>query len=269
MRAAALTDIGLVRTRNEDAFWCDLDRGIFIIVDGLGGHKAGNVAAAIAVEVASAELTIAVDMGLTGVKLAEAMHEAFQVTSQEIFERSQQSKDLNGMACSMIAAVLEAGSCVVAHAGDTRAYLLIDNSLSQVTVDDTPVAALVKRGYLLPEKARSHTMKNFLVKSVGNKPTVEANVSKFPVRSKERLLLCSDGLWGMVEHETMVQILREQSDPEKACRELVNAAREKGGRDNITVIVVEVAGGSESVAESARMAKMPKPKIERIKGSQS
>ena len=177
MRAAALSDIGLVRTKNEDAYWCDPPRGVFIIADGLGGHKGGEVAATMAVEILSADITIAVDRGLKDMELAEAVQDAFQAASEEIYRRGQDVSELNGMACSLLAAALEEDSCVVAHAGDTRAYLLLGNSFSQLTVDDTPVAALVRRGYLLPEKARSHSLKNFLVKSVGNKPTVEANIS--------------------------------------------------------------------------------------------
>lgn len=257
MRAAALSDIGLVRTKNEDAFWCDPDRGIFLIADGLGGHQGGEIAAAMAVEITSADVTIAVDRGLSNVELAEAMQEAFQAASEEIYRRSQEVKDLNGMACSLLAAVLEPDSCVVAHAGDTRAYLLMDDSFSQVTVDDTPVAALVKRGYLLPEKARSHSLKNFLVKSIGNKSTVEANISRFPIKENERLLLCSDGLWSMVEPRFMEKILRNHNDVETACKELVQVAREHGGRDNITVIVVHVGPKEDALKALDETAEMP------------
>lgn len=260
MRAAALSDVGLVRAKNEDAYWCDADRGIFLIADGLGGHKAGEIAAAMAVEITSADVTIAVDRGLSNVELAEAMQEAFQAASEEIYKRSQEAKDLSGMACSLVAAVLEPENCLVAHAGDTRAYLLMENSFSQITVDDTPVAALVKRGYLLPEKARSHSMKNFLVKSIGNKSSIEANISRFPINENERLLLCSDGLWSMVEQDVMEKILRTQLDVESACKELVEAARHQGGRDNITVIVVQVGHKKDVLKTLDETAEMPNPK---------
>ncbi|HJZ10992.1 MAG TPA: protein phosphatase 2C domain-containing protein, partial [Acidobacteriota bacterium] len=244
--------------------WCDSDRGIFLIADGLGGHQAGEIAAAMAVEIASADVTIAVDRGLQNVELAEAIQEAFQAASEEIYRRSQEAKDLNGMACSLLAAVLEPDNCLVAHAGDTRAYLLMENSFSQVTVDDTPVAALVKRGYLLPEKARSHSMKNFLVKSIGNKSTVEANISRFPIKEDERLLFCSDGLWSMVDAHAMEKILRSHKDVDAACKELVQAARDHGGRDNITVIVVHVGPKKDVLKALDETAEMPNSKTREV-----
>jgi PPM family protein phosphatase len=240
MRAAALSDVGLIRSKNEDAFWCDPERAIFIIADGIGSQLAGEVASGSAVEVISTELTLAVDLGLKETELADAMFDSFREAAEEIYKRSQESEELAGMACSAIAAVFQTGNCLIAHAGDSRAYLFSDNSLHQITVDDTPVAALVKRGYLLPEKARSHHLKNVLTKSVGSKPTVEANLSRFPVKLEEKILLCSDGLWAMLSTEEMNEILRANPEPEDACRALISGAREQGGQDNITAIIIQM-----------------------------
>jgi serine/threonine protein phosphatase PrpC len=259
MRIAALSDIGLVRSRNEDAFWYDLDRAIFVLADGLGGHKAGEVAAAAAVRIAADRLSLAVDEGLRDVLLAEAMQEAFSVASEQIYARGKESEAFSGMACSIVAGILQDDNCLIAHAGDTRAYLFFNDSLSQVTVDDTPVGALIKRGYLLPEKARSHSLKNFLIKSIGSHPTVDANISKFPVKAGDRLLFCSDGLWGIVEHEAMSSVLQRILDPNEVCEELVRMARANGGHDNITVIVAQVE--ERPVAEHLKTAEMMKPNL--------
>ena len=169
MRIAGLSDIGLVRAKNEDAYWFDPNRAIFILADGLGGHKAGEVAAALAVRIAAERLSLAVDRQMKDFQLIDAMQEAFGTASEEIYSHGKSSEKLSGMGCSLIAGILQDQNCYVAHAGDSRAYLYFDNTLSQMTVDDTPVAALIKRGYLLPEKARSHNLKNFLVKSIGTK----------------------------------------------------------------------------------------------------
>lgn len=240
MRIAGLSDIGLVRTKNEDAYWFDQDRSIVILADGLGGHRAGEVAATLAVRIAAERLSLAVDRDLKEFDLIDAMQEAFGLASEEIYNRGKTSDKLSGMACSLIAAILRDESCYLAHAGDTRAYLYFDNNLSQMTVDDTPVAALIKRGYLLPEKARSHNLKNFLVKSIGNRKKIDANITKFPVKPKERLVLCSDGLWGTLDQQIMCDVLRSEIDPAEACRKLVGTARNKGGSDNITVIVADI-----------------------------
>jgi PPM family protein phosphatase len=240
MRAAALSDVGLIRSKNEDAFWCDPDRGVFIVADGIGSQMAGEVASEAAVDVISTELTLAVDLGLRESDLTDTIFDAFREAAEEIYKRSLESEELSGMACSAIAAVFHNENCLVAHAGDSRAYLFSQNSLHQITVDDTPVAVLVKRGYLLPEKARSHHLKNVLTKSIGSKPTVEANLTRFPVKIEERILLCSDGLWAMLSTEEMTDILRAHPDPEEACRELIAAARGHGGQDNITAIIIQV-----------------------------
>ena len=240
MRAAALSDVGLIRSKNEDAFWRDADRGIFIVADGIGSQLAGEFASGAAVEVISTELTLAVDLGLKESELTDAMFDSFREAAEEIYKHSQESEDYAGMACSAIAAVFQNGNCLVAHAGDSRVYLYSENSLHQMTVDDTPVAVLVKRGYLLPEKARSHHLKNVLTKSVGSKPTVEANLSRFPVKVEEKILLCSDGLWAMLSLEEMNEILRANPEPDDACHALIAAAREQGGQDNITAIIVQM-----------------------------
>jgi len=257
MRIAARSDVGLVRVKNEDAYWYDSDRGIFVIADGLGGLQAGEIASTMAVQIISKRLTQAIDLSLTEDRLADEMYDSFRVASNEIFQRGSESEELQGMSCSVLAAIIQDEHCVIAHAGDTRAYLLYENTLHQITVDDTPVAAMVKRGYLLPEKARSHSMKNFLLKSLGNQTNVEANLSQFPVKSQERLLLCSDGLWAMVAKETIRDILLTE-DPEIVCLELIGAARNQGGSDNITVMVIEIGDQAKSITPTDTTTEMPR-----------
>jgi len=250
---AALSDIGLVRSTNEDAYWFDSNRAIFVLADGLGGHKAGEIAASVAVKLVAQRLTLAVDGGFTDFELIDALQDAFAIASEQIYSQGKGSDKLSGMACSLIAGIIKQGECYLAHAGDSRAYLYFENTLSQMTVDDTPVAALIKRGYLLPEKARSHNMKNFLVKSVGNKPTVDANISRFPIKTREKLLICSDGLWGSLDHQLICDILQTESTAGGACQMLVQQAREKGGQDNITVIMIEIQPSLKNTVEMPRM----------------
>jgi len=237
MQAAAQSDIGLVRSNNEDAFWCDPVRGIFIIADGIGGYKSGEVAAAMAIEIVSAELTVAMDKRLPEDQLIGAMSDAFNSASKEIFAASQKEESNQGMASSLVTGVIQNSNCLIAHAGDTRAYLYHSRKLSQMTVDDTPVGIMLKRGYILPDKARTHPMKNVLLKSVGNKATVETNITRFPVKPGERLLLCSDGLWSLVDAEVISETLAMNADPQTACQSLIDLAKNAGGSDNITVVI--------------------------------
>jgi PPM family protein phosphatase len=247
MRIAGLSDIGLVRAKNEDAYWFDQNRAIFILADGLGGHRAGEVAATLAVRIVADRLSRSVDQKLDEFELIDAMQEAFGFASEEIYSHGKSSEKLSGMACSLIAGILKGENCYLAHVGDTRAYLYFsNNTLSQMTVDDTPVAALIKRGYLLPEKARSHNMKNFLVKSIGTRRKVDANITKFPVKPGERIVLCSDGLWGTLDSQIICDVLQKQFQPQEVCRQLVHSARQNGGSDNITLIVADVEESSDA-----------------------
>jgi protein phosphatase len=239
MRSAALSDAGPARSRNEDAYWCDADRGIFVVADGTGANQGGEVAAATAIDVISTELTLAVDRGLQELDLADALFNAFREASGDIFGRAQENQELQEMSCSAVAAVVTAKECVIAHAGDVRAYLYCEDGLHQITVDDTPVAVMVKRGYLLPEKARTHHLKNVLVKSIGTQSEVEANLIRMPIKPRERLLFCSDGLWGSLADEEINQILQRNLDPEATCYELAHAARSNGSQDDITIVLVE------------------------------
>ena len=239
MRSAALSDIGLARARNEDAFWRDGDRGVFVVADGIGGNQGGEIASGMAVEIISTELTLAVDRGLTELELADALYDTFREASNDIYGKAVQTEELSDMACSVVAAVLTRAECLIAHAGDARAYLYCEDGLHQVTVDDTPVAVLVKRGYLLPEKARTHHLKNVLVKSIGSKPEVEANLIRFPIKPAERLLLCTDGLWLALPDAQILEVFKKSLDPEATCYELIHAARQAGSQDNITAIVIE------------------------------
>lgn len=255
--SAAYSDVGLVRAKNEDVYWCDSARGIFIIADGIGALQGGETAAAIAVETVSAELSQAIDEGYAEDQLVDALHDAFRQASEVIYDRGQKSEDLHGMACSLIAAILVSDCCFIAHAGDARAYLFSEDSLHQITVDDTPVAAMVKRGYLLPEKARFHNLKNFLVKSIGSEATVEANLTRLTLKPNERLLLCSDGLWAMLDKDQILEILRKQPDPDYACKELIELAKQNGGQDNITVIIANLDDEGNFIPPGVTTERMP------------
>lgn len=258
--SAAYSDVGLVRARNEDVYWCDPARGIFIIADGVGALTGGETAAAIAVETVSGVLSEMINKGYSDDELVDALHDAFRQASEVIYDRAQKSEDLQGMACSLIAAILVSDCCFIAHAGDARAYLFSEELLYQITVDDTPVAAMVKRGYLLPEKARFHNLKNFLVKSIGSEATVEANLTRLPLKPNERLLLCSDGLWAMLDKEEIVNVLRKQPDPDYACKELIQVARQNGGHDNVTVIIASLKG-TDDFQPGNTTEEMPAPEL--------
>ncbi len=230
--AAGRTDRGLVRDHNEDVLL--VRPPLYVVADGMGGHRAGEVAAAIAVEQLGAEL----DAGriVDGVSLGAAL----LVAGAEV--RARGTGDRAGMGTTVVAILLDGSRAWVAHVGDSRAYLLRAGTLEQLTADHTLVGELVRRGRLTPAQAATDTRRHVLTRALGASDDAP-DVRALPLAPGDRLLLCSDGLAGVVP-DARIGSLLGQGDPEAAADALVAAALAAGGPDNVTVIALDppVAG---------------------------
>jgi PPM family protein phosphatase len=233
MRYAAATDTGRRRETNEDFF--QIKPPLFVIADGLGGHKAGDVAARMAVEVFDEHF--AGEGGGTG-----GLRGAVVAANRAVFEKASTEPGLTGMGTTLTAMVAGEGSVQIAHVGDSRAYLLRGGELEQITRDQTVVERLVRQGQLAPEEVESHPRRSMLEKAVGVEPQVEPDLYVVDIEPGDRMLLCTDGLTGMVAEEEIAEILEGEEDPEKACEKLVKAALSAGGTDNVTALVVDMPG---------------------------
>ena len=243
LASGARTDVGRVRTGNEDSYF--VDSPLFVIADGMGGHAAGDVASATAVEVIQdkrSEISAADPQ-----TLSDAIREA----NRAIWSRSSDDTNLRGMGTTCTMILVDDARAQVAHVGDSRAYLFHDGEIRQITDDHTLVGRLVREGKLQPEEAARHPQRSMITRALGVDEDVEVDLFSLPLEEGDRLMICSDGLSGMVSEEEMTEVLNSESDPQRAADVLVDKANDAGGEDNITVIVVDVGADSSSAPEVA------------------
>jgi protein phosphatase len=238
----AATDVGRVREGNEDAYLVDDAMGLVAVADGMGGHRAGEVASATALEALRAAIT-------SGRPLRESIEDA----NDAVFTKSRTDQDLHGMGTTLTAGTLVAGgTLLVGHVGDSRAYLLRDGEMRQITEDHSLVEELVREGRLTADEAAVHPQRSIITRALGLDLAVEVDVYPVELAPGDRLLLCSDGLTGMVQPDDIAATLRRESDPSRAAAQLVDLANHAGGEDNITVVVV-------AVTDEAPVREVPEP----------
>jgi PPM family protein phosphatase len=233
LRGGGATDAGLVRPSNQDALLVSDE--LFAVADGVGGHQAGEVASQAAVDALRESFT---DRSLAG--LITAVTQANQV----VWERSQSDPDLQGMGTTMtaLALVQEDGEdrLALVNVGDSRAYLFQHGELSQLTEDHSYVEALYREGVLTREQADVHPLRSRILRAIGSEPDVEVDGWQVAPNGGDRVVLCSDGLTNELGDEDIVPVLAGHDDPTETAETLVRLAREHGGRDNVTVVVVDV-----------------------------
>jgi protein phosphatase len=226
----AATDVGRVRDGNEDAYLVDDAMGLVAVADGMGGHRGGEVASATALEA----LRAAVNGG-------RPLREAVEDANRAVFDKAQTDDSLRGMGTTLTAATLAAGgTLLIGHVGDSRAYLLRDGELRQVTTDHSLVEELVRDGRLTADEAAVHPQRSIITRALGVDSTVEVDVYPVELAAGDVVMFCSDGLTGMLQPDLIAAELRREDDPARAATKLVDAANASGGEDNITVVVVAV-----------------------------
>src|SRR3954471_4096987 len=223
------TDQGQVRDSNEDGYVVDRRLQLFAIADGMGGHRAGEVASATALEALRASVA-------SGTGLGDAITSA----NAAVFSKATDDESLSGMGTTLTALVPDGDRVLVGHVGDSRAYLLRDGELRQLTTDHSLVQEFIREGRLTEEQAAVHPQRSIITRALGVEPDVEVDVYPVPLHAGDRILLCSDGLSTMLRSDDIAGLLRRESDPTRAANLLVDAANAAGGEDNITTIVVDV-----------------------------
>jgi protein phosphatase len=248
IRAAACTDVGMVRELNEDAvmtveYWRDsqVDSAagfLYVIADGMGGAEAGEIASAIAVGAIREQVQLR--LGDTNADAAALLQEATEEANRKILEYVSTHPEARGMGSTAVGALIHPPDVAIAWVGDSRAYHCGDGGLHQISKDHSLVQRLVEIGQITAEEARHHEHKNVITRSLGARPNGPAGVETQSVRLKrgDRLMLCSDGLTAHVEDAQIAEILRRNGDPYAAARELVVAANAGGGTDNVSVVVI-------------------------------
>jgi len=239
MRISSATSTGKIRAVNEDSFFVSDARDassnavLAVVADGMGGHNAGEVASAEAVNVFK-NSTFSADSDPKIVLL-----DAIECANDVIYKMSQRSPKLHGMGTTVTACVISDNKVTAAQVGDSRLYLIKDGTLTQITSDHSLVEMLVARGSITKEDAKNHPQKNVITRAIGTESSVQADIYEFEIEHDDILLLCSDGLVNMVDDEKILSIITETEKFEELAGILVNEAENEGGLDNITVILIK------------------------------
>ncbi len=237
MKVYAITDIGKMRPINEDSFYLPRENEPFCAVaDGMGGHNAGEVASAMAIQ------AFADSMRRSGKVNATAIHEAVLRANTEVYEESTRDSSKSGMGTTFTALVADGRRIHIAHVGDSRAYLIRAGGISRVTQDHTLVEEMVSRGMISEREARVHPRRNLLTRALGTSEEVEVDLIQLDIRGDEVLLLCSDGLSNYVPEHDMLRVVTGESDWSEKLKALVQIALNAGGSDNITALIVTFEG---------------------------
>lgn len=238
---AVISDVGCVRSRNEDRWFADDQSQLFIVSDGMGGRAAGDVASEIVVEILPGRLERILHEGadLRQAIVAKQITDAISKLSTDIRNECARQPSLCGMGATVILAVVRSDNALIAHLGDSRGYVLRDRVLLPVTRDHTVVQALVNAGEVADYEVANHPGANQLTRFVGMDGPTRPEACVVDFGRPDRLLLCTDGLSGLVPHEEIQDILWQTQAPVDACERLVDAAKQHGGPDNITALIVD------------------------------
>jgi len=248
--AYGLSDVGKKRTRNEDSFLVSEDLQLFVVADGMGGHSGGEYASRLAVATmeevlqsmnSDPEATVISGVNSEETEYGDRLKYAIEVAGQKIFDQAIYDPDLKGMGTTITTVMVDKQLAYVANVGDSRVYLLREDDIKQLTTDHSLVSEQMRAGLISEKDAKKHKLKNIITRSVGYQEEVEIDVTKVELKTGDKILLCSDGLTNMIEDKEIQNIINT-SDIQSSCRALINKANEKGGDDNITVVLCDVSG---------------------------
>ncbi|MFZ5632916.1 MAG: Stp1/IreP family PP2C-type Ser/Thr phosphatase [Bacillota bacterium] len=237
MKWSQMTEVGLVRKKNEDSLCVVPDLALFAVADGMGGHQAGEVASRIAVESVSRRIRNG-----SNDEAVKSLLEGVRLANSKIYSASRDKPTYRGMGTTLTAAVIREKELILAHVGDSRAYIIRGNKIYPLTEDHSLVQEMFRHGGITKEQARDHPHRNVLTRALGTDPLVDVDLIRIKLEKGDILLLCTDGLSGLLEDDEMLRLVREAAHPDQAVQGLVSEAMKRGGSDNISVIVVEIDG---------------------------
>lgn len=238
MKTFSITDVGMHREMNQDCFYTsEMPVGnlpnLFIVADGMGGHNAGEYASRHTVDV-----VVEVAKNSAHKKPALILEEAIKAANEELIQKAEEDASMKGMGTTIVAVTIADRRIYVANVGDSRLYI-VNNGITQITRDHSYVEEMVRRGEMDKETAREHPDKNIITRAVGAIKEIEIDFFEADIQMEDEILLCSDGLTNMVEDEDIRRIIKGQRDTAEKAEKLVETANQNGGKDNITVVVIE------------------------------
>ncbi len=238
-----MTDTGLIRAVNQDAYYLDPDGRFFVVADGMGGHAGGQEASRLATQAIQSCLNTGWNSTLSSEDLLE---KSLLEANQAILDDQKQHPERSDMGTTAVVVIFRDQQPLCTHIGDSRLYLLRGSQLEQMTEDHTWVARAMRLGEITPDQARTHPLRHVLAQCLGREDLQQIEVKSLSVQLGDRLLMCSDGLTEELSDQLITDYLTSIRACEKAAAALINAAKEQGGRDNITVVIVAINGLSHS-----------------------
>jgi protein phosphatase len=222
------------------------DLNLFVVADGMGGHAAGEVASSMAVE--TVRESISKNEGLDHPPVAaQRLEMAIKASNKKIYQAGKQSPALAGMGTTIVSVLLDQDTANIGYVGDSRAYLIRQDEITQLTTDHSLVNEYLKKGMMTPEEAEHHPLKHVLSRALGTAPDVEVDILSVPLKSEDILLLCSDGLSNTVTQKIMLQTVKHsKGNLQEACHQLIEQANSHGGVDNITTVILQCISNSHT-----------------------
>lgn len=267
IKVTGRTDVGLVRSANEDCLHLDETNHVFAVCDGMGGHQAGEVASMMATDILDIifnhfqteihdEERLAIDHSLP--RRGEVLVKAIRLANRAIFNTAVEKPTLLGMGTTIVSLAVEGDMMSVAHVGDSRAYRLEERTLEPLTVDHSWVAEIQQNQNLSPEEAASVVGKNVITRALGVRDTVEVDCRLVRVKAGDKFMICSDGLCGFADDDEIFSVMhRVRDDNERIAADLVQMANDRGGADNVSVVVVEIVDVAESDLDEVERFTVP------------
>ncbi len=243
MRISAKTDVGLKRTANQDSF----SHGTFengsaawaVVCDGMGGMAAGNVASEEAVSVISKAFEQNLSPKSSASFVNNLLKSSIESANAVVYDMAQTNEDMHGMGTTVVAIAVVKGVAYLAHAGDSRAYILSDGEMTQLTTDHSVVQTMVQSGHLTADEAKNHPNKNIITRALGVASSIEVDFNDVSVKDGDTIILCSDGLTNCIDDE-LLKFAASDNDFDTLAERLVELANQNGGNDNITVVAIKI-----------------------------
>ncbi|MFT9494275.1 Stp1/IreP family PP2C-type Ser/Thr phosphatase [Anaerosolibacter sp.] len=241
MDIGAISHTGLIRDINQDSYFVSEDKmNLFIVADGMGGHKAGEVASSIAIDSVKKyiEEHISQKNGEYDEAVSRIIEEAIVDANTKIFNKSMEEEKYQGMGTTLTMAFIQS-KLFIGHIGDSRAYLIRNNEIKQITQDHSLVAELLRNGTITEKEAKTHPQKNIITRALGTEENIQIDIYTIELLAEDIIVLCSDGLSNLVEQMEIKECLTNSNSMQSGCEHLVDLANERGGYDNITIIGIK------------------------------
>ena len=241
MKVKALTDIGLIRKKNQDSFFLSENQDLprFIIADGMGGHKGGEVASSDAINIINKIFIENKEILINEKNIKDVIHKSIEKANKDIYKKSLEFKEYIAKTNSSTHAFIFQDHVFIGHVGDSRIYKIENEDIAQITEDHSLVNELIKKGEITKEEAYNHPQKNMITRAVGTSYDLEIDLEEFKYKKDDKILLCTDGVFNMLHDFEILEIIKNNIFISEAIDELISRAKKNGGLDNITAIIIQ------------------------------